>query len=202
MGKIINIMIGLTLFLIILSFPKGEPKAEEPIVPTSISTTSVTSTTIPEAQILNYSEIKEIIVWINRTRIINVTNVTNVINYTYETMNLTAYQQKELMNMRPNQCFTAGCSDGFDKAKRECLAIVDLKAPKFRESFGTGYDPFMHDNRSLVSFYYDYEDRSIPLNGSFWYVTIPFNYSYINETVVRNGTFNLFRDQIKLRRIV
>lgn len=202
MGKIINIMIGLILFLILLSFPKGEPK-QSPIEPTSTSSTFLvtTSSTIPQAQILNYSEIKDKIRWINRTRFINITNVTNIVNITYETMNMSGYQQKLLMNMKPDRCFTAGCSDGFDKAKREALAILDLKAPKFKESFGTGYDPFMQNNISQAVFYYNTKEGYIPLNGTFWYVTIDFNYSYINETVVRNGTFNIIRDQIKLRRI-
>ena len=204
MGRIINFFIILALFLYILSYPKGEtkeaPKIEKP--PVNVTTTT---TTIPEAEILNYSEVKEQIRWINRTVYniveLNITNVTNIVNITYETMNITGIQQKELMNMKPDQCFTGGCSDGFDKAKRECLAILELKAPKYRETFGSGYDPFRSENESQATFLYNKSEGYIPLNGTFWYVTVPFSWEYINETTVRNGTLKIERELIKLRRV-
>jgi len=202
MGKIINILIVLALFFYIMSFDKPAPKTNPPIVPTSMAITT-TSTTI--SPVLNYSAIKDQIRWINRTVYdiieINITNITHIKNITYETMNMTGIQQKSLRNMKPDQCFTAGCSDGFDKAKRECLSILDLKAPKFRETFGTGYDPFLTNNDSQACFLYDPDEGSIPLNGTYWYVTVPYIYQYINETVVRNGTYKIIREEIKIRRI-
>ena len=193
----LKILTWIAVIMVIFSFSKGDPAPVVPAIPQELpSPTSATE--VVEEKII----IREL--WVNRTiDIINQINVTNTTIKTitvYEAMDMTPHQQQSLMNMKPDVCFTAGCSDGFDKCKREALGILELKGPKFRETFGTGYNPFHKVNDTLACLEREL-DGSVVFDGDYWYVTIPFNFSYINETAVRNGTLKIFRDQIKLRRI-
>jgi len=201
-NKIIYTMFIFMLLFIYLTYDKP------PEPPSPSSSTVSSSTHTPQIIVMNRTY------WTNKTNIINITvydNVTviNQKNITaYYTLNLTAFQQQQLMNLKPDRCFTTGCSDGFDKAKREMLSILELKGPKFRETFGTGYDPFfkVNDSQAVFNIYSDAVGDYLNLNGSYWYLTIPGQYQYINESMLNqtlylNITYRVDRNNIKIRRI-
>ena len=193
------IYIILLVYFAALVIPRSQGPAPAPATSTAaqvVNISTTTSTTMPT--LLNFTQIEDKIRWINRT--FNKTNIIEKVVFNYTVMDLTVVQQKALLNMNPKVCFTSGCSDGFDKCKRKALSIMELKGPKFRESFGSGYDPFLKENDSLAVF--EIIDNAIDLNGTYWYITVPAVWQYINETVIRNGTFRVNRSNIRIRRIV
>ena len=134
-----------------------------------------------------------IITYLNVTRYLNVTKI-NQINITKEyKLNISFIQRDLILNLKPNVCHTIGCSDGFDKCKRETLDILEWKKPKFREAWSTGYKTLYQDDKEKDSFYKfiklnDSFGSYISLNSSYWKVNHPFNYTILNNLTQYNIT--------------
>lgn len=165
---------------------------------------------------------KVVYIYQNKTRLINQTNIINVtrtkyINRTIEyKLNITKVQIDLIYNMKPDVCHTVGCSKGYDMAKREFMDIMDWKKPKFKEAWKTGYMELLKRRRqpettATFNILNDTYGQYISLNGSFWRVNHPVNYSVLENITETFNNLNVSvnysvndlvnRDEIILRRL-
>jgi len=194
--------IGLTIILTlscITIFNTNEPVKENPTTTTILKNIiNLTNNSITQ----KINDTKIIIIYKNVT-VINVINETriNVINETIEyKLNISSVQRDLILNLKPDVCHTVGCSDGFDKCKRETLDILEWKKPKFREAWSSGYKYlFMNTSKKddLIQFKLlnDSFSEYFHLNTSFWYVNHP-----INESVYLNIYDNISEYNVTLNK--
>lgn len=145
--------------------------------------------------------------FINVTKIINVLNITNLTHILNETVyyheNLTKVQMKYLKNMKPDTCYTIGCSQGYHKCKVDMFDILSIDQPRFSERPSIGYNPrFERKNNTnhVFPIYNDGLGDYLKINGTYWYMTYGVNYT-LNKTQYNYTDFKFNFDDIKLRRI-
>lgn len=128
-----------------------------------------------------------VIVYHNITKYLNVTiNKTVYFNKTIEyKLNISEIQRDLILNIKPDVCHTIGCSDGFDKAKREVLDILEWQKPKFREAWKTGFQDLYRpkpQNESQAVFLIEqrHYGNYVVVDNYYWRLTNDYNETVFN----------------------
>jgi hypothetical protein len=131
---------------------------------------------------VKYSEIEKIrLLEINNTKTVynqtcvNVSYVTvyrdkYVIHNISFGFNITGRQVKQIKNLKPEICYTIGCSEGYIKCKYDVYDVLGVEHPKFSERPSTGYNPFKEKTNESILVRQDGFGRYLNLSDREWYV--------------------------------